>query len=258
MAMIRIKDSSRPGGKIQSVKEVNVLITETNLKREALITSNPLLQQASALVVCDNPSYMEADALRGKLKPARKRFWDRVTELIQPSKQAYDALIEFRHELVDPLDAADKLITGKMQDYKRLELAEKLRVEREATAESARLTREVEDKARAAEAARTKPMQTRLENQALKLTEQAIKVSEVKFEAVQGDASTTRTVTKWRVTDKNALLAAVIAGEVPEDVVEIDPVAMGKYFRFNREDFKSFPGVETYEDVEIASKRGRG
>jgi hypothetical protein len=217
-------------------------------KKQALTTSKPLLQQALGVIITDSNTYQQADTLRSSIKKARKQFWDRVQELINPAKETYDRLLGFRHELCDPLDEADQAITSKMKSY-QLEEAEKVR---KARVEQERIEREAEAKRKAAEEARTPAMQIRLEKQAEVLTEKA---AAREYVPVRGEASGTRTVEKWRVTDLKALLRGIVAGDVPEDVIEIRPAIINTYIRHGKEEVKQWDGIEFYQDVEIVSKR---
>jgi predicted ATP-grasp superfamily ATP-dependent carboligase len=217
-------------------------------KKQALTTSKPLLQQALSVIITDAQTYQQADTLRSKIKDAHKTFWDRVQRIVTPAKEAYDEAISMRHELCDSLEDAQKHITAKMKSY-QLGEAEK---ERKAQLERERLDREAEAKRKAAEAARTPAMQIRLEKQAEEIEEK----SEAKvYKPVQGAASGTRTVEKWRVTDLKALLKGIIAGDVPEDVIEIRPAIINTYIRHGKEEVKAWSGLEFYNDVEIVSKR---
>lgn len=217
-------------------------------KKQALTTSKPLLNQALSVIITSEETYQQADKIRSQIKIARETFWDRVQELINPAKETYDKLLGFRHELCDPLDDADKHITAKMKQYQLVEIEK----ERKAKQERKKIEREAEEKRKAAEAAKTPAMQIRLEKQA--------EILETKAEAkayvpVKGESSGTRTVEKWRVKDLKDLLRGIVAGDIPEDVIEVRAASVNMYIRLDKAAVKQFPGLEFYNDVEIVSKR---
>ena len=226
-------------------------------KKEALIQSRPLLTQATALLVVDEPSYIAADDLRSKIKASRKVFWDRITKAVTPAYQALQELYSIRNDLTKPLDDADVVITDKMKAFKRIEAERVREEERRRELEAAKLREQAAEKLRREETAKTTQMQAKLAMQREALEEKAEEVETRPIETVKAANSGTRSVLKIRVLDRLALIKAVAAGEFPDDVLDVDMSVLNSYLRTKQVDAESAKaiGCEVYEDVQIVSGR---
>ena len=98
--------------------------------------------------------------------------------------------------------------------------------------------------------------------------EQKIEKLEGKLEGIKEDVrvpvkaagSGTRTVKVWEVEDWKKLLGAILAGDIPEDVIEINTVTMNDYFKGdttpNKDAIRTWPGIKVSDSIQIVSKRG--
>lgn len=224
-------------------------------KKEALVQSRPLLTQATALLVVDEPSYIAADDLRAKIKASRKVFWDRITKAVTPAYQALQELYSIRNDLTKPLDDADEVITSKMKAFKVREAARVREEERRKEIEAAKLREQAAEKLRREETAKTAQMQAKLAMQREALEEKAEEVEARPIETVRAANSSTRTITKIRVVDKIALLKAIVAGDLPLDLVDVDMSVFNQVIKQLDKDTAMQVGCEIYEDVQIVSGR---
>ena len=224
-------------------------------KKDALIQSRPLLTQATALLVVDEPSYIAADDLRSKIKASRKVFWDRITKAVTPAYQALQELYSIRNDLTKPLDDADVVITDKMKAFKRIEAERVREEERRRELEAAKLREQAAEKLRREETAKTTQMQAKLAMQREALEEKAEEVETRPIETVRAANSGTRTVTKIRVVNKMALLKAIVAEDLPLDLVDVDMAVLNQMIKQLDKETAVQVGCEIYEDVQVVSGR---
>lgn len=205
--------------------------------------------------VTNATQYENCSDLRARAKEFKANVDAKFAPIIEPLKQALDASYALRKEVVDPILEVDKRITDMMKEFKRGELAkeQKLQAERREEAESLRKLAEAK---RVAEAeAQTAPMRKLLGRQIEALATQVEAVESAPAPPkVQAAKSGTRAVKKWRVTDLTALLAGVVTGDVPTDIIAISNTAMARYLHDTPAAVAAFPGVEVYEDVLIYNR----
>lgn len=229
----------------------------TRTKKEALTQSKPLLSHAQSLIVEDEAGYVAADSLRARIKESRKVFWDRITKAVTPAYQALQELYAIRNDLTKPLDEADEAVTTKMKEFKRREAVRIAAEQRERERQAEKLRQEAEEKRKKEEAAKTPAMQARIAVQREKLEEQAAEVEARESGVVKAAHSGTRTVTKIRVVNKMALVKAIAAGDIPDELVDVDTVILTAYFKQEKLDKESAAaiGCEIYEDIQIVGRR---
>ena len=235
--------------KKSSQSESVVVSSLGGLRDEVTTMTLPVVRQVENLSVETAEDYALADVLLTRIAAARAFVRIRIDNILKPAKETVKELNSFLHELDDPLEAREQDIRGKMKVYKQAELERKWQADREAE----RLRQEAEEKQRLADAAKTKAMQTRLTNQATQLEVKAA-VAEASFQPTVAAGSGTRTVRVAGVVDLKPFLQAVIAGEVPIDIISINTPIFNSYHRESPEIVEKWPGVRAWDDVRIVRR----
>lgn len=73
--------------------------------------------QAKSIEVVDDESFSYASAAVKQIKAVEKKVKDYWEPLRVNAKKAYDTVLGRKKEMLDPLEAAEKIIKGKMGDY---------------------------------------------------------------------------------------------------------------------------------------------
>jgi hypothetical protein len=223
------------------------------VRLESAIAS-PLVKQAEGLTVKTARELADADEIRHRLDQHKKAIIARLEKIISPVYTSLQELYKLRREMTDPLDKADKIISDKMRVYHRLE-AERIAEEKaeiEAAAEKER--NRAEELRRKAEIAKTPQMQARLATQAAEKDSKAAEIEETEVEKTHVMHSKTRTVKKPVVGDMSALIKAVAAGEVPEDLLTVNAVVLTSYWREDPDLVAQFPGIKIAEDIQVVRR----
>ena len=100
---------------------------EDTLTREAGLIE----QQASSVVVTNDAEYAAAGDLTKAVKQMQKKVKDYWEPMRVNAKAAYDEVLAHKKEMLDPLEAAEKILKGKMGDYS-MEKERKRRAQEEA------------------------------------------------------------------------------------------------------------------------------
>jgi hypothetical protein len=252
---LMIKSTAGPATETGPVKpNLELVKTKTEIQKMAL----PIVAQAKFLQVVDNNSFMLADTLRSQIKKAQKTIKDRLAVIIRPAYETLQALYTFQKELIDPLEEADVMITSRMKTYKTEESRRISEENRVFIEKQEALAREREEAERRLAEAKNKHVAAHAIKQMQKVEEKMEAVAPVTA-PVAAISSGTRTVKKWRVTNLKELLKAIVSGEIPEDIIQINESAFNAYFRADDADktaIKGWPGIKVYDDVLIVSKRG--
>jgi hypothetical protein len=255
------------------------------IKAEAVQTINPIVAAARGLTITDDKGYNLADAFLAKIRTARKSdVFTRLRKIIDPIRAGLDELYAVERGIKEPLDEAEKQVKSKMRAW---QLAEQERVRKEEEArrrkqeeldrqerirqrEIERLEREKQEAEERAQQARTRAARLAAQQQADELQRQQDEAAETQRKAdalaaavvvapiaqpVKAASSIVRKTSKVRVTDIVKLAEAVGKGLIPETMIQIDQVQLNLMFKNNREWVSEWPGVEVYEDVEIAGRR---
>ena len=229
-------------------------------KAAAIKESSPIIQRARELEIIDDSSYEAADLIRTTLKAGIKKWSDRLELIIRPARQALDGLYALNREITGPMETGVIITSNKMKAYKLAE-AERLRLEEtKRLAEEIRIRREQEDVQAKLDAAKSKPVQRLMEQKIEKLEGKLEGIKEDVRVPVKAAGSGTRTVKVWEVEDWKKLLGAILAGDIPEDVIEINTVTMNDYFKGdttpNKDAIRTWPGIKVRDEIQIVSKRG--
>lgn len=190
-----------------------------NLEREhqkGLALINPILKELEGLEVVDEPSYLEADAMLGKVRNSRKTWatiWSAIdTRIVKPLRESLDGAYAINREVDRPLEQAEKAIKLKMGAYKEAEARQIAAADREREQEAERLQAEIEDAARKEDAAKSPVMKRRMAMQREILEGQQQEVIETVALPVIGSAATTRVVTYPVVVNLQQLAVALLVG----------------------------------------------
>lgn len=227
------------------------------VKQEGLSLLTPLEPLIKGLTITDEDSYLQADQLLGRIRTSKARWLLRIGKILDPARVVYDEARALRDEVAKPLEKYEQLVKAEMLAFKREEqrlIAEsRLYAEREAQ----RLADEAEALEKKKAAARTKPMVSRIAAK-LQANTAAQEAIEQKPEPViaRGVSSGTRTILKVRVRDSMQLLRALVEGETPIDVLDLqlDTAYLTQMLKENRAAVESWPGLEVYEDIRIVGR----
>ena len=229
-----------------------------HVREEVSLTTRPVLAQITALIVTDDKTYTEADAMRSRIRLALKSIDLHMSSILDPINEARTAALKLKHELADPLTEADNGLVSQMRQYKLAEARQIAAEQAERDRKARELAAEAYRKQQAAESAKTKQMQARLQNQAAELERKAEEVQAALAPIpVQVASSITRKVLVWRVSNMMDLVKSVAAGDVPLDVLQVNSTAMLNYFRMdnaNKDAIRTWPGITVEDDVQIVRR----
>ncbi|WP_278941174.1 hypothetical protein [Anaerotruncus colihominis] len=127
----------------------NALVLDTaedTLTQEASLIE----QKAQSVVVASDADYAVAGDLTKAVKQMQKKIKDYWEPMRVSAKKAYDDILAHKKEMLDPLEAAEKILKGKMGDYS-MEKERRRRVQEEAMRRLAQqeMDRKLEEAARA-------------------------------------------------------------------------------------------------------------
>ena len=119
---------------------------EDTLTQEASLIE----KQASSVAVTNDAEYAAAGDLTKAVKKMQKKVKDYWEPMRVNAKAAYDEVLAHKKEMLDPLEAAEKILKGKMGDYS-MEKERKRRAQEEAMRKLAEqeMNRKLEEAARA-------------------------------------------------------------------------------------------------------------
>lgn len=224
------------------------------LQREIQPLIVPVLARVKALVISGARSYALADEILTKLRYARSIIKEKMDSILDPINAARSAALKIRHDLDDPLaDAEDTLRTG-MKTFKLGEARKVADEQARRDREAAELRRLAGERERQAQNAKTRLMAARLAAQSQDLEEKAEEVEAAPIPApVQVRNSGTRTIPKWRIISTGDFIQHVAGGWAPDECLTVDKAVMDRLFK-TRPDFKDWPGVECYDDIQIVGR----
>jgi len=207
-------------------------------------------ETASALTVSDTGSY-EAGALLLKGIKALKAEADEVfDETIKAAHTAHKAAVAMKKKVVEPLDKAKRIISGKMGEYQ--EQLERVRREEQRRLEAEARAREEEQRlaeAAAAEAAGD----AALADEILDMEPETLPVPIAQDHAPKVEGVAVRTLYSAEVVDKGALVKYISANESLHYLIKtFDTAALNQMARSQRQAFK-LPGCRLVKKKSIAS-----
>ncbi len=215
-----------------------------NLEREAL----PIVEQANALVVFDATSFDEAGEKLVGIKGIQKKIHASCDPVVAATNAAHKAATKQRRELLDPLQAAERLVKGLMGDYVE-------EVEKRRRKEDARLAAEaaaMNDDDRIEEAAALEAAGEHDAAEAV-LNDTAV-APPVTSEAVPKTAGVSyRTAWCAVVVSKDLLIRAVADGTVPSTMLEPSMTSINQFARATKGEVQ-VPGL-MFESKKIMSAK---
>lgn len=235
------------------------LTAEPKEKGELMVLIPTLSTEVAELAVTTAEEYAYADSLLGRVQAARKTWapiWGRIMEKsVKPIREGLEGLYQMNRDVDGPLEKLELAVKRPMKLFKENEARQIAEEQRRKDREQQRLIDEAEAKRRAAERAATPQMKGRLLAQAERQEEQAEVVERQEVAApVQGDSSGTRKKRAVRVKELHAMLKGICDGYVPDDCITVNQVKLNAYFREHGEDMGLWPGLETFDDIQIVGR----
>lgn len=169
-------------------------------------------------------------------------------KLTRPLDDAKKGIMTVYKSVTDLLDEADGIYKNKIKAYDAAEREKAMQLQRQleeqARKEREKLARKVAEAEKAGQVEQAAALQIVAET----VVAPIINTAPPKVSGVSS-----RKNWKGRVTDRLALIKAVAAGQVPDDVIEINDAALNRYAKAH-ESRLSFPGVEAYNDPTITTR----
>ena len=216
---------------------------ELEQKQQALT----ITEQANTFVIVSQQDYNNAAEVCKDIKAKIKTVEDYWKPLKDNAHAAHKAICAKETELLAPFTKAENAIKGKMTTFQR-QLMEEQRIQRE---EQERFRREEADRLMAAA---QEAQQEGMEEHADYLVEEAAKAEVMRFEQPKQEktaGASTRSI--WRARVTNESLVPITANGIC--IRQIDTAMLNKIATMVKGK-SSIPGVEFYEDVQIAVSRG--
>lgn len=261
-------------------------------RSEGMQIVSPLQPLVMRLVIKSSEDYLAADTVLARIKNARK-LWatkidpirDPIDRAIKDLKESLTGIKALDVEVDGPLELLEAKVRTKMKDYKTEELRLIEDARRLQEEDARRLREQAERAAQQARIAKTPQMKAKLEQVRADLEVQATITEEDYDKPVQGGTTSTRVVQKVRIVDPVAFVAsledyapradlyrmehppltvlthkihkirATGQTELVEDESALDVMRaeVSKIFAVQPGVVQSWPGVEVYDDVIIAS-----
>lgn len=245
------------------------------VRKEALLVTPTLQAKAQALTIKTDADYQAASQVLANIKAALiGPFMQRVDKIIAPLAEALDEARGLKRDVKKPLEEAEEIVKLKMKQYQ----LEKAEIERKAQQaredEERKLAAEAQQKELALANARTKAMRDKLATANAELAQKRAELAaQQPAPAVKAVGSQTRKTKKWRVVSltqfilslvwqspinpkPNVILCMKPEAEDLMSLISIDSVQMNCKFRLdNPKPGEWMPGIECYEDIDIAGSR---
>jgi hypothetical protein len=226
---------------------------------ELLVLIPTLTTEVAELEVTTAEEYAYADSLLGRVQSARKVWapiWARIMEKsVKPIRDGLEGLYQMNRDVDGPLEKLELAVKKPMKAFKENELRRLVDEQRAKDREQQRLMDEAEAKRRAAELAKTPQMRGKLLAQAEQQEEQAEVVERREVAApITAENSSNRKKRAVKVGDLHTMLKGIIDGYVPADCILVNQVKLNAYFREHGEDMALWPGLETFDDIQIVGR----
>jgi hypothetical protein len=212
---------------------------------------SPLEAEVKGLIIRNHAELTHADQLLYDIGQAIKQWDGKMEPILKPLREAKTAADALKREIAKPLQALYDAVRVKIRDYR---IADNKRIEderREKDKAQALINKQLEEASARELAARTKQLRERLAAKRVELEAQAEELEADVPEPVKTEHSTSRTVKKWRVVDRDAVLRGVVAGKVPQEAVIYDTAWVNKR---PLTEVATWPGFEIYDDLIIAGR----
>lgn len=227
-------------------------------KRQWLAILSPYQASANALTIENEDDYRAADFALCAVQRMSSGWELEMEELLEPARKLKQGLDTLKRSVAQPLDMVTMTIKDKMRDYKLVEQRQVREAQIAHERERARLEEEKAKKEQALQNASTQKMRERI---AAARQELEVKADNLAYQGsgvapIQADNSSTRTLKKVRVNNYDAFVEGVLQGLIPVVCLSIVQAELNLQFKARPEVVEGWPGVEVYEDVIIATRRG--
>lgn len=255
------KDEDEETAMAKMPKSSVVSVVDLNSKKaEGLALINPIVAQVTAITISSPEDYERADELLGQISKARK-VWGGIWGMIQdktvrPLREALEGAYEVNRAVDGPVEKAEKVLKGKMGDYKTLE-AKRIRQEQEQKEQEARrIQEEIDRKQRQAEEARTPQMRGKIAAQVVKLAEQAEQVFTDVEQPVVGMSSAVRSTPTPRIARMGEFWTAVeeMELELDEKIQAELTLWLKREYKRDPDTLKAMPGIVIEDVIGIARR----
>lgn len=257
------------------------------VRTEGIQLLSPLKPEVERLIITDDEGYIHADALLARIKTARALWASKMSPIRGPIDKA---ITELKNSLVGikaldvevdgPMEILQEKVRRAMTDYKIEEARQIAAAALEREQQASRIRQQAALKEQQASAAKTPQLKAKLEQARADLEATATLVEAQTPTPVQAASSSTRSVQKVRISDPVAFVAALKAyqpragiyelghppltilthktlrnGEMREEDSPLDAMRaeVSKIFSVQPGVVASWPGVEVYQDIIIAS-----
>jgi hypothetical protein len=195
----------------------------------------------------------EGCAQAGTLVSAIRKRIDELTEtrleITRPMDASKKRVMDFFSGPISKLESANKLLSDAVLTWNREESARQAAAQAQLQALADKEREKLEKRADRAEASGKTEKAEEL-RQVASTVVAPIAAAAIPVSGAMG----VRKVWKARVTDKTALIKAVVEGKVPESVLLIDESALNKIAAALKGSL-NYPGVQPYEDESLARSR---
>lgn len=234
----------------RQVAEVNLPDTARDQMRDV----QGMVVMARGFTVESQEDYNEAADLRKQLKSRRKVLDDERKKVVQPLDKIRQTVQGWFKPALDAIDSGVAVLDRNMgtwyqeQERKRREAERRIREQQEREAEQARKNAE-----KKAERLRAKGDEDRAQEVIDQVEQAPPPPAPVLSGPNQPEGTHARKYYKAEVVDKRKLIAAVAAGEVPDDVLVPDMKVLNGLARSLKQSLK-YPGVRVVEDTKPVTR----
>lgn len=232
-------------------------VVKARVQKEGAQLLAPIQSEVQGLIIKTEDDYLSADAILGRIVEVRKRWTAKLAPILDPlarvlkeAKAAQAGAKALFDEADKPMGVLEESVRGKMRNFK-LEEAHMLREQRE---EQDRVNRAITQAAEREAQARTAPQRAKAIIQREGLEQMAETLAVEAVTAVSATNSGTRTRENWRVGDMTMFLRAIADGELDLDCILLNMPKLNRQWRDDAQGMKSWPGIETFDDVTIVRK----
>lgn len=233
--------------------------TLVEARQQGLSLISPLKQSVNSIDIATAEDYAHADEVLTHIRQAKSHWISRINPIIEPIRSGLDLLYGLRKDIVDPMEAMEATVKEAMKGYKLKEVKKLREAEEARQKELQELERQAAEKEEREDKARTKAMRDKLSAARAELEQHIAIKRQVQTPApVKAAGSSAYGVKKYRVRDMQAFVAHVLANwEELGSLISLDGVQMNAYFKLEPHDIGEWlPGVDVFEDINIAGRKG--
>lgn len=244
----------------QAIARAKMPPSLVKVKVEGTKLVSPLKEAVDELVITSPEEYQGADELLASIRRARRAWEDKIEPILKPLREAKSAADALNREIDRPMGELEAKVKDKMADFKEHEAPELAAEQRRIDDAQANIQAQLEETSAKELAAKTKQMRDRLAQKREQLEERAEEVEQERPVETKASHSTVRHVPKWRLIENKQtpailiILKAILAGQIPPEVIMLDNSYINKVHLIQRDMMKAWPGFELYEETIIAGR----